>query len=353
MLSVGDGGGSRWVQLQERLLSHLEPARTWRYEVQRVRLWPVLLPALLLFFSVLAFLIASNCNSVTCLEQLRYARWEGSISEAQGCHAVDSLASDWSPWSLQVQLETPPVLPMYTYPTVDLLSATSLDGRSVYSPTAWECGIERTTVTALPSIQVNVVRVNFSDQPPSDVRRYKIYLLVDAVIPDVHLTVSIASMVSDQWGTYLRSGSGNFSYRAADVDNNGTGFRVLNTTWVGPYAQVAFVVEHLYVHLLPLAMRLWLVPACGDYALKQHLQSCRVCSKTSPVTIAWIIVLGVVQAITGIASMSAWLIRRYNKDKVIKEEHGDVASIELGHHHQQQPQPLVAYRPDVTQLLLS
>ena len=304
--------------LRERLLHHLEPPRTWHYRAQQVRLWPIVLPALLLFFSVIAFLVHTNYDSATCTEQLHYDRWQGAVSQAQGCKAVDSITTDWTRWLLQDQLETPPLLPMYGIPTVDVSFASSTDGYDVYSPLGGECGLNETQVESLTEVDVHVQAVNYSTQP--GMQRYHVFLFMAATFhTGTQLYVNIASLVPFTFSPYLRDGAARYSYQR-EHEANTSAIQVRSTTWVNGTAQVTAIVQLLYVELLPTVLQIYMVKACSDYASKQHLQSCVVCTKTSPATITWIIVLGIVQAITSIATISAWLIRHCNKDKVIKEE---------------------------------
>ena len=292
--------------------------------------------------------VTTNAHSATCSEQLRYERWEGPLTEAQRCRAVESISQDWSLFALHDQLETPPLLPMYTFPTVDVSTMEVRQEGSVYSPVFSDCTENATRPLALPLINVSLSTHIFPSNPT--VTRYRIFILIAAVYPHSELLLNLQSWIPANYTRYLAAGSASFSHCLC----NGTAdFRLLSTSWTGPYASITGNVLNLYVRLLPQLLNLWMLQACADFALKRHLQSCLVCTKTSPATITWIIVLGIVQAITSIATVTAWLIRKCNRDKVITEEDSHAAHPQQLQQQMQQQEMTAHQHNNLRQLLLN
>ena len=275
------------------VVSQLEPPLTWRYGPE-LRLWPFLSSCVAAIIASFIFLVVTNYNSQSCQDALQFDNWRETA--AARCRLLEDATGDWT---LLMQQWPPRLASANLFVAPKVVALPEPPEQRPFAP--YDCDAD----SMLPTGFRFLVQI-------SDVSAGIWYVSVLARLQfDPPLIVVMRGFVPDEY--YRLMADGGIIVSVSNFSTNSSQWRpvIVNSTFASP--GTANLVLLMYGRVVPSQLHLMLVAACGNFVLSKHLMECRTCTQDSWVTIGWLIVLGCVQAVTLIYSITRCCLHSHNR----------------------------------------
>jgi hypothetical protein len=284
------------------IVAQYPPALQWSAgHGQQLRVWPVVCAAVLTFVLVLALLVLSNYDTAVCEEGVVYDLWTDE-RRSSGCKMYDVIQDEWVPY---IAVSSIPY-------DLNLISAhVEQDVRTgahpLFQPTY---AISRAELSP-HSVQFAAITVHYKADALSvntvavyDFPHFSLLLLfIGTALPADAAHLSQLGLVDGDAGARLLLNSS--AINRTDPLNG------LNVESNVNASITSFLLQRYYAPL-PAIVDGAILSTFNKFAGSRHIQHCTVCIKASPVSITWIIILGVVQAVSLINVFAGYCLRRLN-----------------------------------------
>ena len=277
-----------------------------------MRLWAVVSVGCAALLCALAVLVWSNWGAETCDEEVQFDWWTEE-RRAAGCVMYDELSDSDQLLSRLVEDDA--------IPHLSLLSAELSQNatQTPYQPT------ELIPWTSLSLQSIPYARFVF--HPLS--QGVLVDLTVDGVYPDFGLRVHLVGFTKD---SPLVEQGGIVMVTAPVIDRHDPLFNLTVASSATPAYNSSTLQAILTDFYAPMSYVLLIAyeASAFHFMAVRHIMRCIVCVRENPISVTWIVVLGVLQAAATISSVTGYCIRRCNRG--LEEE-----VVALTAHHQQQP----------------
>ena len=288
--------------LRDAVIDHFRPLPRWPERRRHsLRIAPCMLTASLAFGCAVLFLLVTNHDSRTCNEAVVFEYWSEE-RRLSGCKMYDSLQADWL---ARLQAQDFPNISITYARGQQLLPQDRTDrGAAFYQPTSLPPAYSNyTRPIAIPQLELRFQPVNGA-----------LLVNVDAVLHFAEFDFQ-----QDIVGFILQPGT------LASLD----GIVTVSTdrvNWADPLDNLTVTVNpEGDLKLQAAALRLLYWPlmvqqeqfmdlAYDAFLDSRHIMHCDVCLPESAVSIAWIVLLGTLQAASTIGALTGYCIRRCNPE---------------------------------------